>query len=86
MGAVEEADAAETHLNLCTSMHTLRAASDPQGRHGRAKYAARADKYLCCFFMKTTKSMRSVRTIILPAVPCRDLCYASENNVFCLIA
>ena len=30
----------------------------------------------------TTKKTRSVRTIILPAVSRRDLCYASENEGF----
>ena len=40
----------------------------------------RADK-LFCVFMKTKKT-RNARTIILPAVSRRDLCYASENEGF----
>ena len=84
VGAGEAADAAETHVNVrktCTCMHTLRATSDPQGHHGRAQSTGRADKALFCVFMKTKKT-RSARTIILPGVSRRDLCYASENEGF----
>ena len=82
--AGEAADAAETHVNVrktCTCMHTLRATSDPQGHHGRAQSTGRADKALFCVFMKTKKT-RSARTIILPGVSRRDLCYASGNEQF----
>ena len=78
--AKEAAGAAQTHVNLgktCTCMHILRATSDPQGHHGRAQ---RPGEQGFSNVFTNTKKTRSVRTIILPAVSRRDLCYASENE------
>ena len=80
--AKEAAGAAQTHVNLgktCTCMHILRATSDPQGHHGRAQRPG--EQGFSNVFTKTKKT-RSVRTIILPVVSRRDLCYASENEGF----
>ena len=80
--AKEAAGAAQTHVNLgktCTCMHILRATSDPQGHHGRAQ---RPGEQGFSNVFTNTKKTRSVRTIILPAVSRRDLCYASENEGF----
>ena len=80
--AKEAAGAAQTHVNLgktCTCMHILRATSDPQGHDGRAQRPG--EQSFSNVFTKTKKT-RSVRTIILPVVSRRDLCYASENEGF----
>ena len=54
----------------------------PARAHGPGPGRAGPRQHMIFQFMTSTKRTRSARTIRLPAVSRRDLCYASENEGF----